>query len=99
MSEILVFDRNVFVTLSMHSVAAKYHWFKEFEDLGVVVHPDWIRSGYKWPAKFAGGKNKLPFVLDWCSTYAPNEHIIHNGGAVLFKDESMPTLFKLTMAD
>lgn len=59
------------------------------------IDPHWKMMGYLYPGRYP--RSQRIEVLDWCSEHAPNAYIINEPGrAVLFKDETIATMFKLT---
>ena len=62
----------------------------------VAVDVAWIYRGYAHAATY-GNDHHRSNLMDWCSENANGEYMFHNTGrAVLFKDESIATQFKLT---
>jgi hypothetical protein len=68
------------------------------ESFRFVVDDWWTLNGYRWPVRYPNGRRIE--VLDWCAEHAPNGHITNDPGrAVLFKDEMIATMFKLTFSE
>ena len=62
------------------------------------IDDHWLLLGYRHPVRYP--RNRRIEALDWCSEHAPNSHISNDPGhAVLFKDESIATMFKITFSD
>lgn len=62
------------------------------------IDDHWMLMGYQHPARYPKGRRIE--VLDWCAEHAPNGHLNNDPGrAVLFKDETVATMFKLTFND
>jgi hypothetical protein len=62
------------------------------------IDDHWLLLGYQHPARYPNGRRIE--VLDWCAEHAPNAHITNDPGrAVLFKDEMVATMFKLTFVE
>lgn len=58
----------------------------------------WRDMGYLHPARYP--RNRRTEVLDWCAEHAPNAHLNNDPGrAVLFKDETVATMFRLTFSE
>lgn len=94
---VLVFDMDGFTT-DIHDNKRGWPYYDKHCDGRVAVHVTWFNRGYRWPATYSPS-TKMTKILDWCSEHAPNGHIIHNRGAVLFKDEQVAAIFKLTWSE
>jgi hypothetical protein len=52
----------------------------------VAVHDVWYDQGWQHAVAFDHKTVERPVLLDWLQTHAPNAHITHPSGAVLFMD-------------
>lgn len=62
-------------------------------DAQVAVHDAWWNQGYRHAVLYDHESHPRPNVLDWLQERAPNAHIIHPSGAVLFTSEQAAAAF------
>lgn len=58
----------------------------------------WMLNGYQHPVRYP--RTRAVEALDWCAVNAPGAHLINMPGrTMLFKDEMVATMFKLTFSE
>jgi hypothetical protein len=88
-TEVVIFNSGAFTTRLDYQ--GKEHYRFEICDLFKVI-------GYLYPVRFPRAKRIE--VLDWCAEHAPNEHLVNDPGhSILFRDESVSIMFKLTFCE
>lgn len=71
------------------------HSYRLMAEGSVAVHLTWLVKGYEHCSRYSGQHMDVE-IADWCCTHANGGYIMHPNRAVLFKDESIATAFKLT---